>query len=234
MRLICKGKAPRDLENYKLRKGATYESYSRDIGLGTIMPASGLRKYLLEDQGYICAYCMKRIPHKFTEKDISKDDFKIEHYINQKSKNSIKQKLDITYKNMFACCMGNEGDKKKFQTCDTRKGEDTISINPLNNAHINTIVYAKDGAIYSTNDTFDSEINYVLNLNEDNLKLGREAIYKSIDSKVTTFFKTPHLTRADKVEFLDKLIDWWSTKHNGKYEPFCMVAVKYLESRKRK
>lgn len=233
MRLISKGKAPRNLKNYKSKKGVTYNSYSSDIGLGSIIPPSGLRKYLLEDQGYVCAYCMQRIPHKFTEKGITKDDFKIEHFINQKSKESIKQKLDITYKNMFACCMGNEGKKKKFQTCDTRKGEDSISINPLNIAHINTIVYAADGAIYSTNATFDSEINCLLNLNEDNLKKCREAIYKSIDSQVTEYFRTPHLTKADKNEYLDKLFEWWNSKHSGKYLPFCMVAVKYLESRKR-
>lgn len=233
MRLISKGKAPRDLETHKAQEGTTYETYSSDIGLGDIIPPSGLRKYLLDDQGYICAYCMQRIPHKFIEKGISKDDFKIEHYVNQKSKISIQHKYDISYKNMFACCMGNEGKMKKFQTCDTRKGMDSISINPLNIAHIRTMAYAPDGSIHSTNSTFESDINVVLNLNEDSLKRSREAIYKSVDSRTTKYFKRPYLTREEKNEYLDSQIAWWNTKRDGKYSPFCMVAVNYLEKRKR-
>ena len=99
---------------------------------------------------------MKRIPHKFIEKGVEKDDFKIEHWIYSKShKRVLMRKLDITFTNIFACCMGNEGQKSKFQTCDTKKGRNIITISPLNPSHIRTLNYAPDGSIHSTNVLFE-------------------------------------------------------------------------------
>lgn len=233
MKLIQKSKEPNNLQEHRGIKGTNYESFSRDIGLGDIEPPKGLRGILLVDQGFICAYCMKRIPHKFVEKNVSKDDFKIEHYINQKSQESIDKKLDITYSNMLACCMGNEGQREKHETCDTRKGNQKLTISPLNEAHIRTLKYAADGSIVSTDDNFEIEINKILNLNEDNLKRQRESIYKFIDRVVKKEFSKPNLTRIQKNNYLDNQIEWWYSRKDGKFSEFCMVAINYLESRKR-
>jgi uncharacterized protein (TIGR02646 family) len=233
MKLIQKSKEPNNLQEHRGIDGTNYESFSRDIGLGEIEPPSGLRGILLTDQGFICAYCMKRIPHKFIEKEIVKDDFKIEHHTHQKSQESIDKNLDITFSNMLACCMGNEGQKETFQTCDTRKGKKALTISPLNVAHIRTLKYAPDGSIHSTDDDFEKEINKVLNLNEDNLKRQREAIYKLIERIVKTEFTKPYLTRAEKNNYLESQIHWWNSKKDGKFSEFCMVAITYLKSRKR-
>jgi uncharacterized protein (TIGR02646 family) len=233
MKLIQKSKEPNNLQEHRALKGTDYKSYCRDIGLGENVPPSGLRGVLLTDQGFICAYCMKRIPHKFIEKEIEKDDFKIEHFINQKSQRSIDNKLDITFTNMLACCMGNEGKKEIFQTCDTRKGKKPLTISPFEASHIRTIKYAPDGSIHSTNDIFEKEIDQILNLNEDNLKRQREAIYKLIEKRVRTELAKPHLTRVHKNIYLDSQIEWWHSKKNGKFSEFCMVAINYLESRKK-
>jgi uncharacterized protein (TIGR02646 family) len=234
MKLIKKRKVePRNLQTYRRQNGTNYDSFSRDIGLGEIEPPTGLRGILLTDQGFICAYCMKRIPHKFIEKEVEKDDFKIEHFIHQKSQQSIANKLDITYSNMLACCMGNEGQKKIFQTCDTRKGKKALTISPLNEAHLRTLKYAPDGSIHSTNGTFENEIEKILNLNEDNLKRQREAIYRLIEKRVRIEFAKPHFTRVQKNTYLDSQIKWWNSKKDGKFSEFCMVAINYLESRKK-
>lgn len=233
MKLIKKSKEPNNLQQHRGIAGSTYQSYSSDEGLGDIEPPKGLRGLLLADQGFICAYCMKRIPHKFVEKQIKKDDFKIEHYINQKSRESIENKLDITFSNILACCMGNEGRKENFQTCDTRKGKDILTITPLNESHIRTLKYAPDGSIVSTDSNFEIEINKILNLNEDTLKKQREAIYLFIDKVVKKKFATPNFTRVQKNYYLDSQISWWNSKREGKFSEFCMVAIIYLESRKK-
>lgn len=74
-----------------------------------------LRKSLLEEQGYLCAYCMKRI-----RKD---KNVKIEHY----HPRNIQNQMD--YGNLLAVCMDNqtlEDEKGKVQkvrfTCDSCKG----------------------------------------------------------------------------------------------------------------
>jgi len=233
MKLIQKSKEPNNLQIHRGIKGTNYESFSRDVGLGDIEPPKGLRGILLTDQGFICAYCMKRIPHKFIEKEVVKDDFKIEHFIHQKSRQSIDNKLDITFSNMLACCMGNEGQKENFQTCDTRKGKQILTISPLTEAHIRTLKYAPDGTIISTDENFEKEINNILNLNEDNLKRQREGIYKLIDRVVRKEFTKPNMTRIQKNNYLAKQINWWDSKKDGKFSEFCMVAINYLESRKK-
>ena len=58
-----------------------------------------LRTSLLEEQGYICAYCMKKL-----EDDFSK--VKIEHYIARNEENQ------LDYNNLLAVCKGNEGEAK--------------------------------------------------------------------------------------------------------------------------
>lgn len=233
MKWIEKRQEPKILQVHRGKKGTNYESFCSDIGLGELKPPSGLRKILLEDQGFICAYCMKRIPHTFIEKGIKKDDFKVEHWIHQKSKESKEKKLDITFTNIFACCMGNEGQKENLQTCDTKKGKKKITISPLSAAHIRTLNYAPDGSIHSTNDIFEKEIVNILNLNEDNLKKQREAIIILMKKKVKEAFRKPHITRAEKNKYLIHQIKWWYSEKDGKFSEFCMVAINYLENRKR-
>ena len=132
MKLIIKQKEPTYLRNHRLKTGTDYESFQRDIGKGDIQPPTGFRKFLLEEQGYLCAYCMKRIPHIHVEMGVERDDMKIEHLVPQTASHSMRYKLDITYSNMFACCMGGKGKKEAFETCDTRKKEHFIFINPTN------------------------------------------------------------------------------------------------------
>ena len=170
MKLIIKQKEPAYLTNHRLlsekNSEKNYKNFCYEVGLGDIHPPTDFRKYLLDEQGYLCAYCMRRIPHKHIEKKIAHDNMKIEHWTSQKSQDSIDKKLDITHANMFACCMGNQGQQKRFQTCDTHKGDDALKINPTDKLHIQTIKYGFDGSITSTDFTFDNDLNKFLNLND--------------------------------------------------------------------
>ena len=84
-----------------------------------------LRENLLKEQGYICAYCMKRIRDE--------KDTKIEHYRARNMDN------ELEYTNLLAVCYGNQittasvtkTGKKRF-TCDTMKGNQVLNINPQN------------------------------------------------------------------------------------------------------
>ena len=78
--------------------------------------------------------------------------------------------------------------------------------------------------------TFDNDLNKTLNLNENDLKKRREAIYQIVEKLTIRDFKTL-MDRKTKNEYLKKQIARWLELKNGKYKEYCMVAVCYLQSR---
>lgn len=164
MILIEKSKEPKELTEYRRKIAAAYGALDEDV-------KDKLKESLLEEQGYICCYCMQRI---------SKENMKIEHWDPQ----NLSPNKQLLYTNMFAACKGNEkkGNRKEVQTCDTRKGELQLNLNPLKKSDMDTIYYTIDGKIFSSNSTFNEEINTTLNLNYKLLvKARKEAVNAVID-----------------------------------------------------
>lgn len=138
-----------------------------------------LRKSLLEEQGYICAYCMKRI-----RKDKS---VKIEHYHARNTENQ------MDYQNLLAVCTGNqtlkddngEVQEERF-TCDSCKKNKELKINPRSKADMDTITYNNAGIMLSSNEKFQNDIDYTLNLNDRNGHLigNRKAALKPLIMKL--------------------------------------------------
>lgn len=111
-----------------------------------------IRTSLLEEQEYICSYCIKKLRDGSFQ-------VKIEHYITRTKDN------ELYYKNLLAVCKGNEGEFLKNQTCDTRKGNREIKINPQESRDRLTVSYTNDGKIKSTNKYYQKDFNDRLNLN---------------------------------------------------------------------
>lgn len=114
---------------------------------------------LLEEQGYLCAYCMKRITPKHMQ---------IEHYIPQHPTNrEYAPALSIDYHNMLAVCTGNKGSARGFDqlTCDQHRGNRPLAVNPLDMISIEKIKYKSDGTIYSDDANVELDLNEALNLN---------------------------------------------------------------------
>lgn len=148
---IKKGKEPPVLIAYRKTPYATYDGMPKDIH-------DAVLESLMKEQGYLCAYCMCRIPQN--EKSPSAT---IEHWDPQ-SKTSIDKALD--YRNMFAVCNGNRGcGAKKYMTCDARRGDDSLTVNPLNPLTISKIEYKSNGIVFSTDPDINNDLNDTLNLN---------------------------------------------------------------------
>ena len=92
MILIKKNSEPRSLTEYKKTVNSSFDNLPSNV-------KNDIRESLLKEQGYICAYCMKRI---------ESSDVKIEHYKARNSEN------ELDYKNLLAVCKGNEGSPKNF------------------------------------------------------------------------------------------------------------------------
>lgn len=146
MILIKKKRIPSSLVEYKRTINASFDNLPREV-------KDRLRTSLLKEQGYICAYCIKKL-----EDDSSK--VKIEHYVARNEEN------ELEYKNLLAVCKGNEGESFEKQTCDTRKGNKEIKINPQVNSDILTIRYTSNGEIKSNNSDYQRDFDETLNLND--------------------------------------------------------------------
>jgi uncharacterized protein (TIGR02646 family) len=128
-----------------------------------------VRDVLLEDQGFLCCYCMRSIdPNKHQR-------VRIEHHQSQSSA-SVR---DLDWNNLLAACAGarklrgrakDDAAARKVpraeQTCDNRKGDDTITINPLT-ANVDAIRYLNDGRLQHRIAQLQEDIDERLNLNVD-------------------------------------------------------------------
>lgn len=205
---IIKGKEPKSWTAHRLTPGARYEA------------TDDLREALLRDQGYLCAYCMRRIPVKDTA---ANETSRIEHIVPQSALSSDKECMD--YDNMVVCCPGAlEGVDESATHCDRHKAETPISFSPMDSNFIATLEYQSDGTIVSTNAQYDSEINEILNLNISLLKDNRREVKKSVVRALGRgVWKGPDLKR---------LIDAFSSlDRDGQLKPFCGVAIWYLQKK---
>lgn len=210
---ITKGKEPREWTAKK--KTPDFIKYS---------PIPELRQALLEEQGYICAYCMRQIPVKDkSEKETSK----IEHTLSR----ATHPKLQLDYTNMVICCPGSINDDAH---CDKSKsvGAKDISFSLFNISDINSISYSsKDGTIKSTNPVIEHDINKVLNLNNKLLKANR---LQTINGVIEVL----NLKKWKKSECQLQLEKWKErvTRNiNGEdvsvLRPYCGVVIHFLEKK---
>jgi uncharacterized protein (TIGR02646 family) len=181
-----------------------------------------LRQNLLSEQGHICCYCMKRIPEH------TSPYMKVEHFKCQDNFGT----MQLTYTNLLGACTGNEGQPKIKQTCDTKKGNIDLTINPISILPIceTLFKYNADGEISSINDDahINRQLNDVLNLNMQTLKDGRSEIYSEVQDRVRLESKKSKKDKASFVRFLEQEKAKWLERTDNKYRPYCSVAVYYL------
>lgn len=204
MILINKKSMPPSLVKYKKDINASFDNLTKEV-------KDKIRTSLLEEQGYICAYCMKKL------KDDS-SQVKIEHYIARIEEN------ELDYKNLLAVCKGNEGEPFENQTCDTRKGNREIKINPQKKSDILTIGYTNDGEIKSTNEDYQKDFNDTLNLNDSlGLVTLRKNALGSLKRKLHK--RKTHLTR----ETIEKIYNTYSEASTK--ESYVGILLWYLQKK---
>lgn len=208
MREIQKKHEPRLLTEYRAR-GGEYD------GPNFTQVKDAVRESLLEEQGFLCAYCMVRITVK---------TMKVEHWACQTG-NSL---LQLDYSNLLGCCMGYEGEKLVNQTCDSRKGSTPLKFNPSRpQDRINAIIkYDGLGNIYSTDSEFSTQINTVLNLNKVRLVQNRAHILVTLRSLLPN--KAGRRTKAEIRRLLEEYIN---PNAHGYLREYCGLVENYLSSR---
>lgn len=211
---IKKKGEPRALLTYRLQPCACYEDMPGEIKAEVL-------KSLMEEQGHLCAYCMRRIPEKKKVPGVT-----IEHWEPQ-SKSDAAKGLD--YRNMFAVCSGNRGcGDGKYLTCDAKRGALPLTVSPLKPDTLRTIRYKENGVIFSTDSDIDKELNEYLNLNCDMLQLPacRANALTELQKKVDKDNPGRTATKAYYQGLLEKLVEPSSDKI-----PFVGILINWLEKK---
>jgi len=227
MKRIIKSAEPQSLVQHRANQPAYFDNLPP-------VAKDDLRQGLLSEQGYICCYCMKRIPEKVEKNGVVSYDMKVEHF---KCKDSFSE-LQLTYSNLLGACTGNEGKPKKLQTCDTKKGNSTeLTINPIARLPIceTLFKYNAEGEISSIDGdaAIDKQLNEVLNLNMQTLKDGRSEVFLEVQEKIKVESKKFKNDKAGFVRHLEMEKKYWLNQSDNKYRPYCMVAIYYLNKKSR-
>lgn len=217
---IKKGREPDKLLRYRKQDGASYEQMDKDV-------KEELLHNLLQEQGHLCAYCMSKIPE--TRKlPNGVAAVTIEHWLpqNPDEKADIGQGLD--YKNMFAVCSGRRGcGNEDGMTCDARKGNMIIKVNPLDERTLCDIKYTSDGIIKSGDPIVDEDLNIRLNLNGEMTSLpeNRKQVLNCLIDDIKRNCGSGDISlycqrRLEKIMDMDDpkmpyvgILIWWLKKH---------------------
>lgn len=191
MRAITKGPEPATLQAYRAVPSATYD------GKDFTPIKSDIRAALLCDQHALCCYCMRRIsseerPHPTRPDTPPVVQMKVEHWKSQGSYSA----LQLIWSNLLGACLGNMGTSPKDQTCDTRKGEDAIALNPLDLTHISTLSCTSAGRLLSSNPQFQSDIDDRLGLNHRILMDDRKALLKRETDRLIARYPKQSISRS--------------------------------------
>ncbi|MDO5525937.1 MAG: hypothetical protein Q4F85_07650 [Prevotella sp.] len=210
-----RNKEPKELTVFReTTPGATYDD---------LRCKSVIRQKLIDEQGYICAYCMGKI---------TIDNSTIEHYIPQtRHKDSPyseeeHKKQSLLYSNMCGVCVNAS------EHCDKKRGNKPIKIlNPHVSYCEDLITYTLDGEIIPTGtneDEVKSDIN-LLGLNCKNLKAKRVAAKDEVWKRFKTEYKKEDWTKEIFLQKANLYRHKQKRKGGGyKFHAYCNFIVWYF------
>jgi len=174
-----------------------------------------LRNKLLEEQKYICCYCLQPIPIPLKKSDpnydMDKDKLllhrmKTEHFYPKGGIDGDRTK-DLDYSNLLAACLGNKKSKKENH-CDSSKGSKVLHYlpNPALGKRkdfkkvfkYNVNFHKREGEVlvYNEDENIQAEIDNILNLNEQNLRNKRFNTIAPIIKRIEQIKRNPKKIQA--------------------------------------
>lgn len=229
MRQIHKKMEPVHFINWKNQfyestgKAATYDDLHGPHGNNEYLR---LKQSLVEEQGFICCYCERRIGQGQYLKDCD-----IEHFMPRHPEASmpsaqrvICENAQLDYFNMFASCKGELAESADH--CNHKKDnwfdfEECIS---LLEAEVKEVYGFKlNGEIFAL-DNRGSEMLKHLNLNSFVLQEQRkEAYFSALEQE----FEDEDLYTDE--EYIESTIEYYDNMNDGKYEQFCSMITYCFE-----
>ncbi len=233
MIFIKKSPAPAELET--LKKEAEEKGLSDKDGYNNLKNPlkKQVRDALMCEQGHLCAYCMRRIPdERILKEDKDLSDIYIEHWQARSSENNTGENKGLDYRNMLAVCSGNEKApkapgkrKRRYLTCDKKRKNAALKVNPLDASMLETIYYTENGKIRSTDDDIDNDIDVKLDLNWETeavtLPQNRKAVLDEIQAQLFS-------QDGDLLQNCIEQLHIWESETNPK-TPYIGIAIWWLK-----
>jgi uncharacterized protein (TIGR02646 family) len=222
---IKKRKEPKELVEYRRMSYASYQDMHGAVIKGKNVYDVVLDN-LIKEQGWLCAYCMKRIPEGKTKHGAS-----IEH-IEPQSLTGEESRLD--YRNMLAVCVGNRNSQMNdMKTCDARRGslsteKQKLYVNPLDANTLKSIKYNSKGIIFSEDKNVNKSLNEVLNLNGDKTGLisSRKNALKTLQIEINRKYPERDVPDSYLVSLLNKF-----QQENDKKIPYVGILIYWLQKK---
>ena len=186
---------------------------------------------LMEEQGHLCAYCMRRIPdERVPSKDIA--DVSIEHWLARDPKSGEDRGQGLDYSNFLAVCSGNCGPKgqrnKRDLTCDAKRGNRDLTINPLDPDTLKSIFYRANGEIATSDPSYEDDLLVKLNLNCVStgvmLPLARKNVLDSVQADVIQ-----NSTEENRVQYCQHILNCFESESDPK-TPYIGIAIWWLRT----
>lgn len=214
---------PRSLVKHRATPGADYNGCNKE----------DIRTALLMEQGYICAYCMKRIDEEREEVGVDSQGNKrylyktnIEHYVPR----SVDESLSLQFSNMLGVCNGNAGQPRHLHHCDKSRSNKSLTIDPHHSSCETFIQYSTNGEIKSSDSKINKDLNETLKLNIGELVDNRKRIIDTASKRMQLKYKIKPGQSWSKSD-LQKEIRFWSERKENRFEPFCGAAIAYLNNK---
>ena len=216
----AKSQEPGELLAFRKQFGARYENMPGSV-------KAVVKRSLAEEQGFLCAYCMRRLPQASID-DAGNTDVTIEHWSPQNPQDGSPQHDPLDYRNMLAVCDGNRGDVRPNMTCDAARGNAPITVNPLHPSTLAEIYYQSNGEIHSANEDVEHDLTVTLNLNCAAVSLpeNRKRALQALQYSVGKGYQGKEVPR----ERLQKLLEHYESE-SGKKTPYVGVLTFWLRKR---
>lgn len=209
---INKGSEPQLLTQHRCTPESTYENLPTETKQAVL-------ESLCAEQHNLCAYCTCRI----TADDVNSRGEKasIEHFYprHPEPPHKTKEGWDLRYGNLLAVCPGKHA---RALTCDAKKANRVIAVDPTQPHIIAQLRYSNDGALYSTNAALNAELNNILNLNSTTRSLPeiRRRVALKVKARVT---RRMHKFHHECTKVLAEL--------EQAPEPYCGMAIEWLRDK---
>lgn len=220
MIVVQKGKEPNNLLAFrKQHPDADYEDMPTNV-------LKDVRSQMWEEQGHLCAYCMKKIEDP--------RDVRVEHCKPRHPQDEIKhdKKATLEFKWMLGVCYGNsieKGVKPEDTTCDAHKGNAELTINPFDELSVRKIKYKADGSIYSDDADINEDVTEILNLNCEAVSLPetRKNVLNVLKNEIVE--KCKGKSHDAYIRELERIYDRLVYQRN--LTPYCGIIISWLEEK---
>lgn len=220
MIVVQKGKEPNSLLAFrKQHPDADYEDMPTNV-------LKDVRSQMWEEQGHLCAYCMKKIDDP--------RDVRVEHCKPRHPQDEIKhdKKTTLEFKWMLGVCYGNsieKGSKPEDTTCDAHKGNAELTINPFDELSVRKIKYKADGSIYSDDADINEDVTEILNLNCEAVSLPetRKNVLNVLKNEIAE--KCKGKSHDAYIRELERIYDRLVYQRN--LTPYCGIIISWLEEK---